>query len=101
MGWMAQVGGYAEGQRRGCGIYSFPNGDRYEGECTADAPHGHGVYRFAASGAVLEGTWAAGAKQGWAVITVGSQQSYGAVFSLTKMSSLTRRAGLPAPGFPR
>ncbi|BDA43172.1 probable radial spoke head 1 homolog at C-terminar half [Coccomyxa sp. Obi] len=71
------VGGYAAGQRRGCGIYSFPNGDRYEGECAADAPHGHGVYRFAASGAVLEGTWAAGAKQGWAVITVGSQQSYG------------------------
>ncbi|CAL8468842.1 g8383 [Coccomyxa elongata] len=80
------VGGYAAGQRRGCGIYSFPNGDRYEGECAADAPHGHGVYRFAASGAVLEGTWAAGAKHGWAVITVGSQQSYGRWEAGTLMS---------------
>lgn len=73
-----QVGGYVGGQRQGCGIYSFPNGDRYEGECAADAPSGHGVYRFAASGAVLEGSWAAGAKHGFAVLTVGSQQSHGA-----------------------
>lgn len=79
------MGAYCAGQRRGCGIYSFPNGDRYEGECAADAPNGHGVYRFAASGAVLEGTWEAGAKHGWAVVTVGSQQSYGA---LTICSSL-------------
>lgn len=78
LGWIAQVGGYCAGQRRGCGIYSFPNGDRYEGECATDAPHGHGVYRFAASGAVLEGSWDSGAKHGWAVVTVGSQQSYGA-----------------------
>lgn len=65
------------GQRSGCGIYSFPNGDRYEGECHGDVPHGHGVYRFAECGAVYEGGWAAGAKHGWCVLSVGTQQSYG------------------------
>jgi hypothetical protein len=71
------VGGYCRGRRAGLGIYSFPNGDRYEGECAGDAPHGRGVYRFADCGAVYEGGWAAGAKHGWCVFSVGAQQSYG------------------------
>lgn len=60
-------------------MYVFPNGDRYEGECSCDLPDGHGVYRFQVSGAVCEGTWRAGAKHGWFVITVGCKQSCGAL----------------------
>ena len=60
-------------------MYVFPNGDRYEGECSGDLPDGHGVYRFQVSGAVCEGTWRAGAKHGWFVITVGCKQSCGAL----------------------
>lgn len=72
------MGGYRKGVRSGAGIYVFPNGDRYEGECARDLPAGAGVYRFAASGATAEGAWAAGRCHGWCLLTVGSRQSYGA-----------------------
>ena len=76
-----QVGDYVRGRREGYGVYVFPNGDRYEGECSGDLPDGHGVYRFQVSGAVCEGTWRAGAKHGWFVITVGCKQSCGALLA--------------------
>lgn len=72
-----QVGDYVNGQREGYGVYVFPNGDRYEGECSGDLPDGHGVYRFQVSGAVCEGAWRAGAKHGYFIITVGCKQSCG------------------------
>ena len=77
-----QVGDYMRGRREGYGVYVFPNGDRYEGECSGDLPDGHGVYRFQVSGAICEGTWRAGAKHGWFVITVGCKQSCGALPAL-------------------
>ena len=76
-----QVGDYVRGRREGYGVYVFPNGDRYEGECSGDLPDGHGVYRFQVSGAICEGTWRAGAKHGWFVITVGCKQSCGALLA--------------------
>ncbi len=72
------MGGYEGGQRAGTGLYIFPNGDRYEGEVHEDLPHGAGVYHFAASGASLEGAWAAGSCHGWCLLTLGSRQIYGA-----------------------
>ena len=72
-----QVGEYVEGLREGYGVYVFPNGDRYEGECLGDLPEGHGVYRFQISGAVCEGTWRAGAKHGFFIVTVGCKRSCG------------------------
>ena len=72
-----QVGEYVEGLREGSGVYVFPNGDRYEGECLGDLPEGHGVYRFQVSGAICEGTWRAGAKHGFFIVTVGCKRSCG------------------------
>ena len=74
---LRQVGEYVEGLREGYGVYVFPNGDRYEGECLGDLPEGHGVYRFQVSGAVCEGTWRAGAKHGFFIVTVGCKHSCG------------------------
>ena len=76
--YLLQVGDYVKGQREGYGVYVFPNGDRYEGECSGDLPNGHGVYSFQVSGAICEGTWRTGAKHGYFVITVGCKQSCGA-----------------------
>ena len=75
---LLQVGGYEEGKRAGTGLYIFPNGDHYEGEVHEDLPHGAGVYHFAASGARLEGCWAAGSCHGWCLLTLGARQIYGA-----------------------
>ena len=58
-------------------MYVFPNGDRYEGESEVDLPAGYGVYRFAASGALAEGTWRDGRCHGWCLLTVGERRSYG------------------------
>ena len=46
-----QVGEYVRGRREGYGVYVFPHGDRYEGECSGDLPEVHVLNRLQVRGA--------------------------------------------------
>lgn len=49
------AGEWQRGRMAGSGVFTYANGDRYEGRLSANAPDGTGVYRFA-TGMVYAGT---------------------------------------------
>ena len=50
--------------RNGYGIYTYANGDRYEGEWSDHVRHGQGVYIYHGTEAKYKGMWVNGRKQG-------------------------------------
>ena len=67
-------GQYVEGQKRGVGKISLPNGDKYHGLWEADKFHGDGTYYYA-NGDVYSGGWAKGVKQGHGTFLVARDES--------------------------
>ncbi len=67
------AGDYKSGKRHGFGVYSFPNGDQFLGQCASDMPHGYGTYVYA-TGQVYEGQWLHGRKHGWCLYTVEAEE---------------------------
>uniref|UniRef100_A0AAQ4QLR5 Uncharacterized protein n=1 Tax=Gasterosteus aculeatus aculeatus TaxID=481459 RepID=A0AAQ4QLR5_GASAC len=51
------LGSWVEDLRRGHGVYTYPNGDTYDGEWLHHVRHGPGTYHYSDTGAVYRGCW--------------------------------------------
>ncbi len=57
-------GNWVDDQRHGYGVYTYPNGDMYEGEWQSHLRHGQGVYTYKDTGTKYVGTWVSGKRDG-------------------------------------
>ena len=57
-----------EDQRSGAGVYTYPNGDTFDGAWASNKREGKGVYTYAATGVTYEGLWSEGLKNGQGTI---------------------------------
>ena len=58
------TGNWVDDQRHGYGVYTYPNGDTYEGEWQSHLRHGQGVYTYKDTGTKYVGTWVSGKRDG-------------------------------------
>uniref|UniRef100_A0A3Q2QXP7 Radial spoke head component 1 n=1 Tax=Fundulus heteroclitus TaxID=8078 RepID=A0A3Q2QXP7_FUNHE len=54
------AGSWVEDLREGHGVYTYPNGDTYDGEWQHHLRHGQGTYQYKDTGAKYKGTWVDG-----------------------------------------
>lgn len=57
-------GSWVDDQRHGYGVYTYPNGDMYEGEWQSHLRHGQGVYTYKDTGSKYVGSWVSGKREG-------------------------------------
>ena len=61
------VGEYANGDKHGLGLMTYPNGDTYQGVFNKNRRHGDGTYTYAGTGDKYSGSWVDDKRQGWGV----------------------------------
>jgi radial spoke head protein 1 len=68
-------GNYVGGVKDGVGKMTFPTGDVYEGQWTADKFHGEGSYTYKKTGDIYSGSWSEGKKHGQGTYEFGADSS--------------------------
>ncbi|KAJ3592741.1 hypothetical protein NHX12_007868, partial [Muraenolepis orangiensis] len=76
---------WVDNQRQGQGVYTYADGDTYDGGWLLDIRHGAGTHRYNDTGSIYRSTWAHGKRNGAAVL-VHSNHRYEGTFINNQVS---------------